>query len=235
MVGGVRYVGITHQEPKKRLRGHLSRARKGARYHLFNWIRKLQSEEVVPLMRVVETGFGEGWGKAEAHWIEWYRSQGCALTNATDGGEGCPGHVVSSEARARIRAARLGKPLTAEHKAKVSAGNKGKKMSPKSIALSLEKRRGFKHTPEAKAKIAAARTGKKGWVPSPEALAKRAEAIKAALAAKRQAGWVRPPMSAEGRANISAAKKAKRFKHTPEAKAKMSAARRGRTKKVAEP
>lgn len=150
---------MTHQEPKKRLLNHLSRARKGARYHLFNWIRKLLTEGVEPTLRVIETGSGDGWGEAEAKWITRHRLQGCALTNATDGGEGCPGHTVSDEARAKIRAARLGKPLTEEHKAKVAAGNRGKKMSPESIARGVDKRRGLKHTPEAKAKISASRKG----------------------------------------------------------------------------
>lgn len=219
--GGVRYVGITHQTPKKRLQGHMSRARKGARFHLFNWIRKLQSEGVDPLLHVIETGSGAGWDEAEVRWIAWHRAQGCDLTNSTDGGEGCPGHKVSPEARQKIRAARLGKPLTPEHRAKVAAGNRGKKMSPEAIARGVEKRRGFKHTAEAKAKIAASRKGKKGWVPTPEILAKRTKAIQEALEKKRAAGVQLGP-DAETRAKISAANKG--LKRSPETRAKMSAA-----------
>jgi hypothetical protein len=221
--GGVRYVGITHQEPQKRLRGHLSKARRGARSHLFNWIRKLQADGVEPILRVLESGSGEGWGAAETQWIAWHRTLGCDLTNATDGGEGCPGHKVSLEARQKMREARLGKPLSPEHKAKVAAGNRGKKMRPESIALGVEKRCGFKHTAEARAKISAARKGKAGWIPTPDVLAKRARAIQAAMSNKRAAGGTFSPDAAT-RAKISQANKG--LKRSPETRARMSAARK---------
>lgn len=219
--GGVRYVGVTHRTLKARLAGHLSLARKSVSYHSINWIRKLQSEGVTPVILAIESGWGPDWGRVETKWISWYREQGCALTNATTGGDGAPGHTMSLAARAKVRAAQLGRKHTPEHRAKVAAGNRGKKMSPEAIAKTAAASRGRKHTPEAIAKMREARLGKKGWVPDPETLARRAISIKEALDRKRASGWS-PSPSAETRAKISASTKG--VKRSPETRARMSAA-----------
>lgn len=207
--GGVRYVGVTRIGTQKRLAAHLREAPKG-RYHRSNWIKKLLSEGVHPVAKVVQQGSGDGWGAAESYWITWHRDRGCDLTNATDGGEGAWGHTVSPEAREIMRKARLGKPLSESTRAKLSAMRKGRKIAPEAVAKSAEAHRGLKHTPEAKAKIAAARLGKPGWRPSPETIAKRVAATKARMTSD---GWVDPrvgkALSPETRAKISAAAKAR--------------------------
>jgi hypothetical protein len=219
--GGVRYVGVTHQTVQKRLSSHLSKARSGAQSHLMNWLRSLLAIGSTPAVAVIETGCGSEWGAAEVRWIKHYRELGAALVNGTDGGEGCPGHLVSAEAREKVSKARLGKPLSPEHRAKVAAGNRGKRMSSEAIAKTAAAWRGRKHTVEARAKISAARTGRKVGSPSAEVLARRTLAIRAALAKKRLGG-VLPQCSVETRAKISAANKGR--PKSPETRAKISTA-----------
>jgi hypothetical protein len=226
--GAVRYVGVTHQRLRVRLNGHLRLAQKGALYHTAAWIRALLRDNLLPEATVIETGEGSGWGVAEVRWITHYRTQGCQLTNLTDGGEGCPGHTVSADARARISAARKGKPLSQEHRAKVAAGNRGKRMSPEAIAKTAAFWRGRKHTPETCVKISSARKGRKFPSPTPEVAAKRGAAIRAAFARKRAVGWAKPAYkhTEETRAKISAGRKG--CKHTPETIAEISASKRAR-------
>ncbi len=226
--GAVRYVGITHQRCSKRLAKHLELARKDLRSsHLINWLRKLMASEAKPLMVVIHAGSGDTWGSVESWWISWHRVRGHQLTNATEGGEGCPGHAVTAEARAKIRAAREGKPLSAEHRAKVAAGNRGKKMSPEAIAKSASFWRGRTHNANTKAKISAARSGTVGSKQRPETIAKRVAETRIKMAS---AEWLDPrrgrPLTSEHRAGIATAKKG--YKHSPEAIAKMSASKRAR-------
>lgn len=229
-IPGERYVGVTCQRPKARLSGHLSLARKQRKYHLTAWLGSLLDAGVRPLMCVVETGAGPAWGAAEAKWIKHFRGLGRDLTNATAGGEGCPGHSVSAEARARIAAARRGKPLSEEHRRKVAEGNRGKRISPEAVAKTASFWRGRKHSDATKSKISAAAAGRTGVVPSAETLAKRSASIKLALAAKRAAGWTREPLTEEHKAKIRAGRQGKT--HSVESRAKMSASHRARMERA---
>lgn len=60
------------------------------------------------------------------------------------------GSKLSAETRAKISAAKTGKPLSDEHRAKISAGMKGKR-----------NRSGYKHGPEARAKMSEVLKGNK--------------------------------------------------------------------------
>lgn len=71
--------------------------------------------------------------------------------NVTNGGDGALGRIVSEETRAKQRAAKIGKPLSDEHIAKIRAN--------------AEKRRGIPISEETKRKIRKANKGKK---PSPQ-------------------------------------------------------------------
>ena len=82
---------------------------------------------------------------AEIYWICELRRRGCPLTNLTVGGEGTRGRSLSSDARARISRAKLGKPLSAEHRAKMA---EAQRQRPSFL--------GCHHSPEARAKISAA-------------------------------------------------------------------------------
>lgn len=65
----------------------------------------------------------------EAKTIAFYRSIGVQLTNLTDGGEGPSGRSFSDEAKAKMRAAKVGRKLPPDHIAKIAQANAGKKRS----------------------------------------------------------------------------------------------------------
>ena len=75
---------------------------------------------------------------------------------------GNAGKIRSAECRAQMSARNTGKKLSAEHKMKTSATMKARWNDPEKRAAWEEaatKRRGFKHTREAKAKMSACRMG----------------------------------------------------------------------------
>jgi hypothetical protein len=82
------------------------------------------------------------------------------LLNRTDGGDGVAGSVRPASAIASQRAAMLGRPISAEHKAKLSAANKGKARSMEARAKQGESNKGRPRSAEAKAKISETMRGK---------------------------------------------------------------------------
>lgn len=181
--GEVRYVGVTHRGSARRLVEHLSRARKGGRTHRDCWIRSLLSAGVSPTMAVIEVGNGVGWQSAERKWIAHHA---LSVVNHTAGGDGTPGCIPS--------------PATRE---KWSAQRRGVRYAPGRVGAM----KGRTHTPEARAKIAAASTGR---AHSPEAKAKLSKA------------HTGKKLSPEHRAFL--AKLHTGTKHTAEHKAKIAAA-----------
>jgi len=95
--GKVRYVGGTVHAPGERLRGHISEART-LKTRRDRWIFSLLNAGHLPVIQVIETGFGEGMAEAERRWIAHHRKNGARLTNETDGGEGClRGQMLSEQ------------------------------------------------------------------------------------------------------------------------------------------
>ena len=142
---------------------------------------------------------------------------GC-LANLSDGGEGPFGWHATPEHSAKLSLLRKGKkrgPPSAEHRAALSAANKGKKPSPEHMARLQAINTGKKQDPEriahrisfitgkpcpleVRAKISAAQKGKK----------KSPEAVEKAAAARR--GIKMAPRSPEWCAKISAATRGKK-------------------------
>jgi len=129
----VRYVGRSKADcGKSRLEHHLWETRRGTRSHKCNWINSVQSAGGKIVSTVLESGLT--WGEStmrEVFFIAHYRDMG-SLTNMTDGGEGAVGAIPSSVTRAKMSAALKGRPLSAEHRAALSAATKGKKRKPHS-------------------------------------------------------------------------------------------------------
>lgn len=237
----VRYVGWAFN-PKKRLGDHCAKAAKETN-HKAAWLRLLRSLALAPVLTILETGAGD-WAAAERKWIAHHRAAGADLTNATDGGEGVVGLVFSPASRAKMSAAKQGRRLAPEHVRKVAESNRGRpcpphvraaltaantgRPMPEHVKRALVAANiGKAHTPETRTKMSASRTGKH-----------HSEESKA----RCRAAKVGRPLSAEHRAKLSAAKKGrpmseeqkakrrgKRWHHTPEAIAKITAARRART------
>jgi hypothetical protein len=107
--------------------------------HKANWLRQLLAAGLKPEVEVLET-----------HFIAYFRSIGCRLTNLTDGGDGLLGRKVSAETRRRI-----------------SLSNTGKKRSDLSRQMMSQKRlgaapynKGCVMSPEQRAKLSATQGGR---------------------------------------------------------------------------
>ena len=173
------YVGCTSKTLTVRRYGHLAAALQDKQAPVFEWVRSLLRENVEPEIRLLEECTRQTWEAREKHWIKLH--QGPDLTNVSTGGSGAPGAYPNREQRAKAVSTQFkGKPLTAEHKAKLSAVKMGHEMMPhviealrqanlgkKQSKRTIERRKQtmlanpHRHTEEAKAKISAAHKGRK--------------------------------------------------------------------------
>ncbi len=111
--GGIRYVGKTTKKLNYRLmNGHMQDP---SRTHKTNWIRSLKKEGLLPEIRLVKICENEDrCNYAEKFYIKLLgrADKGVgALVNATDGGEGTTGRVLSEETRIKISKGNKGKLL----------------------------------------------------------------------------------------------------------------------------
>lgn len=199
----IRYVGKA-VDATLRLAVHLANSQR-ERNHKANWIKSLAKDGLKPEMEIVESLYETSdaeWQIQEKWWISYLRFIGCRLTNLTAGGEGCAGLRPSADTREKMSAWQRGRkmgPLSAEHKAKISARHKGKP-SPKSA--------------EHRARISATLLGRPLSEQCRKSISeahKTSEAMKAHLRDMSNAriGVKLPPRSPEHCARISAAKKGK--------------------------
>jgi hypothetical protein len=115
----IRYIGKTKYSLKTRLCKHLITYEKN---HRANWIRKLQKENLKPIIELLEEVDEDNWKSAEIYWIFQFRTWGFRLLNATEGGET---GIISENCRKA-------------HKAKVK-GSKRKKSSIELTVSALRK------------------------------------------------------------------------------------------------
>lgn len=117
----MRYVGKTVKRISKRLSDHVQSAQRGSKTHRDRWIRGILNDGLAPSLFVIETiPAGDNWEDAEKHFISYFRSIGCRLTNLTSGGEGMAGHTFTEDHRAKIGLAHRGKIVSVETRAKQS-------------------------------------------------------------------------------------------------------------------
>lgn len=93
-------MGWTIRPLKQRLHSHLRE--KNASSHKVRWLRKLARNGWRPRIWLVQEVPLSGWALAEKHWIAYFRSLGCPLTNCTDGGEGMLGYHHTNAAREKL-------------------------------------------------------------------------------------------------------------------------------------
>lgn len=81
----VRYIGLTFNDLKQRLRSHCSEKSKS---HKSNWIQLLKSKGLKPLIKAIEENISsyEETCEKEIYYINKYRSDGHRLTNSASGG-----------------------------------------------------------------------------------------------------------------------------------------------------
>lgn len=83
----VRYVGRS-RDPKRRFYGHM-REEKTASYYKKNWIKKLDKQGLKPILEIIKEVPVEESSYWEQYFIDFYKKQGCNLTNLGDGNRGC--------------------------------------------------------------------------------------------------------------------------------------------------
>lgn len=128
--GTLRYIGKS-SSGMSRPRDHARPSRvRVERTHKANWVRSLLAIGLCPQIVVIEEHpTSDDLGEAEQFYIAYFKTLGCRLTNATEGGEGAPGVQVSDSTRAKQSVARRGRRFTSEHRAAIAAGLKGHEVS----------------------------------------------------------------------------------------------------------
>jgi hypothetical protein len=214
----IRYVGWTSRAPKERLHVHLAEARRGGMNHRLCWLRGILSASLRPVMRTVAILESDAEAKrCEIAYIAALHARDCRLVNGTDGGEGMRGYVASAEARAKIRARKLGMtrpPFGDEWRARLSESGRNKVRSPEHRARNGAAHRGWIPTAETLANMSRAKKGK------PVSAQCQAAALRANLGRKRG------PMSEEQRAKLSLANMGKGHSQSKETRSAISLALR---------
>jgi len=117
--------------------------------HRGHWIRSLLAQGLIYRIEVLEEcDSPDAVAKAECAWIARKRAEGCPLTNATDGGEGCVGRRLSDETRRKIGLANAARLNTPEARAKGAATRRGVPLDPERSKKLHEGNKGRKRTPE---------------------------------------------------------------------------------------
>lgn len=215
---GKGYVGQTVQPLSARMSGHRYASDSRPTQYISKAIAKHGWKEFS--VHCLQTCEKEDLNRFEEAWIDelnTHVSTGMGY-NLDWGGKSKP---KSEETKARLSAAHKGRIVSDATKAKLSAARTGIKMKPRSAEHRRkigDAHRGRKHTAEHRAKHSAAIRGR----PMSEETKKK---ISMAATGKK-----RGPYKATAGANISAAKKGKKIKRTPEHNAKIAAALKGRKK-----
>ncbi len=158
----IRYIGKSSAGLRRPASHAGKRALEKDRTYKGNWIRQLQTLGLTYEVRVLETTSNADLEDAEIRWIAHGRIACWPLTNQTSGGEGLKN--PSQEVRDRIGAAHKGRKHSPETIARMQEAHKGKRYRLPGFSQPeefKEKRRAFRHTPEAKDRIGAAHRGVK--------------------------------------------------------------------------
>jgi len=119
----VRYCGKTIKQMPIRMDGHRRDAYTKFHRHSCNWLREVYEAGEEPVIMVCEeidladlprTEQLRLLNEAETRWIYQLKALGFDLTNATNGGDGCHGRVVSDETRKKAANSNRGQKRSAE-------------------------------------------------------------------------------------------------------------------------
>jgi len=181
--GEIRYIGKTAYPLMKRLKSHISGAKR-VRNHRTFWIRSLGQPPIIRALCVVE---GSCAGEMEQRAIANYQAHGARLVNQTIGGEGTPGWVPSQVWRDKQKARGSSWRGTGpEVRRKIGDALRGRKRSAEATAKIVAAQTGLTRKPETGARISAALMGNqnaRGAIRSPETRAKMSAAHRARLLA----------------------------------------------------
>jgi len=94
----IRYIGKTKNKLEKRLYEHCTIRNLSKRNNKNNWIKKLISLGLRPIIDLIEIVDNEtNWQEREIYWIDFFIKLNCNLTNGTTGGDGGNGAKRSKE------------------------------------------------------------------------------------------------------------------------------------------
>ena len=85
----VRYVGVTTTTLSRRLHKHLYETKTSKISHKINWLKKLDEENLIPIIELIEICDVDNWQEREIYWINSFEN----LTNTHKGGS----HVYLKE------------------------------------------------------------------------------------------------------------------------------------------
>lgn len=143
----VRYIGKT-TKGSKRYRDHLLASNLKSNTHKNHWIKSLLQTGEQPECHVLEYTQEKRLDETERWWILYAKLSLWPLTNATEGGEGSAGRVISSETRRKISESLKGRKLSEDHKEKCRVNMLGNKYTL-----------GFKHKEQSKQAMSLKRKG----------------------------------------------------------------------------
>ena len=156
--GAIRYVGQTFAL-LQRMRAHERDCQRNSR-PLYRWLADLGEAGLIPVYEIMETGSGDV-TEAECRWIARMRSEGASLTNCTDGGPGQSGNKHSETTKRKKSESQAGMKRSPEFCAKMRELAKLRPPEHKEKLIANNKARaGKKLSPEARAKMSAAKAGK---------------------------------------------------------------------------
>jgi hypothetical protein len=129
-------------------------------------------------MLIIETGSGQGWEESEISWVSFFRGLGFNLMNITIGGATVPlnalrnssinrkGRPLSEEHRRRVSESLMGRPVSQSTRDAIANKLRGKPLSEAHKEKARKANLGKKHKPETIEKMIVARTGvKRGPMP----------------------------------------------------------------------
>ncbi len=166
--GRARYIGQS-VNPKQRFSEHL---RKKEHTHKYHWIQSLKTKKLKPFIFILEKCDCKNIDERETFWIQYLRTAGVDLVNATDGGEGVgrgEHHPMFGKKHSPEYCEKMSKKLSGKNnpmfgKSGINSPNFGKKRSQEFC----DKQKGTNnpffgkhHTEEGKAKLRQAHLGKK--------------------------------------------------------------------------
>jgi hypothetical protein len=163
--GRLRYVGQTSQPLRQRYHSHVGKAmRRTLKGYLSSWIISVHASG--HQVEIFEIEAGAERNTAEIAWINLLRSEGARLVNGTDGGEGGLGAKrgpMSEDVKAKIRAAKVGTKLSAEHKAAIGKAHANRFFSSEHRARISAARMGHAVSDDTRQKLSTALRG----IPNP--------------------------------------------------------------------
>lgn len=168
----IRYVGKS-ESGLRRPRAHRCPSNH-TKTHCSRWIAELTTAGLTYGIQVLEeVTAADLLDVAECRWIARLRTEGCPLTNITDGGGGTRGWRWTDEQRQRQSDRLRGRPLSEDTRQRLSAAQTGHQHSTETLAKMSATRKG--RTPSAEHRTALAHAGM-GHPVSDEARAKMAAA-----------------------------------------------------------